>query len=108
MEFKRFCLKSHTEDILSILNEFNILYNTLIDSAQDLERIFKSALNVYSIYNKDKGQKLKLENVHIEHFTKLIIKDTFTQVILYVTSLGINFCCKKHSKRKIFKIKRNH
>lgn len=44
LEFYKFCIY-YNDEIIYILNEFNKIYNTIIDSSQDIERVFKSALN---------------------------------------------------------------
>jgi len=80
LEFYKFC-KNYNDEIISILNEFNKVYNTIIDSSQDIERVFKSAL--IAIYS-EKHIRIKLENIHIEEFTKIIINDNFTQVIIFI------------------------
>lgn len=48
-EFMKFCF-NQSEEIFSILNHYNKIYSTLLDSSKDIEKVFKSALTV--LYNE--------------------------------------------------------
>jgi len=45
----KFCF-NQSEEIFSILNHYNKIYSTLLDSSKDIEKVFKSALTV--LYNE--------------------------------------------------------
>lgn len=79
LEFYKFSV-DFGDQIVSVLSEFNRLHNILIESSQDIAKIFRAILDTPD--HNEKSLCKRLENIHMDEFAKIIVKDQFTQVFI--------------------------